>query len=192
MASHIGASSKVVFHRSACDSTTQSHQLEQPLHTPLTLNRLPETHTQVPPSIQDAVSYRTRPTMASPLFSSLNDADLPFLRTICKAVLTIWSQFSEYEFDVILSALSSLQVPSFQAPMRATKSNLRHHKEGGASSPRPRISGEATSRSNRVSDGGTVNVQRSTIATGQSPSFLYTEEDLSEPSSRYPLVDIEQ
>ena len=104
VASHIEASSKVVFDRSACDSTTQSHQLKQPLHTPLTLNRLPETHTQVPPSIQDAVSYRTQPTMASPLFSSLNGVDSPFHRTIFKAVLTIWSQFSKYEFDVILSA----------------------------------------------------------------------------------------
>ena len=92
----------VVFCRSACDITTPSHQFNQPLHTPLTLNRLPETHTQVPPSIQDAVSYRTRPTMASPLFSSLNGVDSPFLRTIFKAVLTIWSQSSEYEFNVIL------------------------------------------------------------------------------------------
>ena len=94
----------VVFHRSACDSTTPSHQLNQPQHTPLPLNRDPETHEQVPPSIQDAMSYRTRPIFASPLLSSLNDADLPFLRTIRKAVLTIWSQFSEYEFDMILSA----------------------------------------------------------------------------------------
>ena len=93
----------VVFHRSACDSTTPSHQLNQPLHTPLPLNRVPETHPQVPPSIQDAVSYRTRPTSASPLLSSLNDADLPFLRTIRKAVLTMWSQFTEYKFNMILA-----------------------------------------------------------------------------------------
>ena len=93
----------VVFHRSACDSTTPSHQLNQPLHTPLPLNRVPEAHPEVPPSIQDAMSYRTRPTFASPLLSSLNSADLPFLRTICKAVLTIWSQFTGYKFDVILA-----------------------------------------------------------------------------------------
>ena len=171
-ASHTGASSMVVFHRSACESTTPSRQLNQPLHGPLSLKRVPEAHPQVPPSIQDAVSYRTRPTFASPLLSSLNGADWPFLRTICKAVLTIWSQFSEYEFDVILSALSPLQVPSFQAPMRATKSNLPHHKEGGASSPGPWVSGEATSRRNRVSDWGTVNVQRATLATRQAPSSL--------------------
>ena len=93
----------VVFHRSACDSTTPSHQLNQPLNTPLPLNLIPETHPQVPPSIQDAVSYWTRPSFASPLLSSLNDADLPFLRTICKAVLTMWSQFTEYKFNVILA-----------------------------------------------------------------------------------------
>ena len=93
----------VVFHRLACDSTTPSHQLNQPQHTPLPLNRDPETHEQVPPSIQDAVSYWTRPIFASPLFSSLNGADFPFLRTIRKAVLTMWSQSSEYEFNVILA-----------------------------------------------------------------------------------------
>ena len=125
LASPTGASSMVVFCRSACDRATPSRQLNQPLHGPLSLNRVPEAHPQVPPSIQDAVSYRTRPTFASPLLSSLNGADWPFLRTICKAVLTIWSQFSEYEFDVILSALSPLQVPSFQAPVRAKKSNLQ-------------------------------------------------------------------
>ena len=101
-ASHTGASSMVVFHRCACDSTTPSHQLNQPQHAPLPLNRDPETHEQVPSSIQDAVSYRIRPIFASPLLSSLNSADLPFLRMICKAVLTIWSQSSEYEFNVIL------------------------------------------------------------------------------------------
>ena len=105
----------VVFHRSACDSTTPSHQLNQPQHAPLPLNPVPEAHPQVPPSIQDAVSHRTRPTFASSLFSSLNGADSPSLRTIFKAVLTIWSQFSEYEFDVILSAFSPLQAPSFRA-----------------------------------------------------------------------------
>ena len=94
----------VVFHRSACDSTTPSHQLNQPQHTPLPLNRVPETHPQVPPSIQDAVSYWTRPGFASPLLSSLYNADLPFLRMRFKAVLTIWSQFSEYDFDVVLTA----------------------------------------------------------------------------------------
>ena len=94
-----------VFHRSACDSTTPSHQLNQPLHTPLPLNLVPETHPQGPPPIQHALSYRTRPTFGSPLLSSFNGADLPFLRTICKAVSTTWSQFSEYKFDVILSAL---------------------------------------------------------------------------------------
>ena len=93
----------VVFHRSAWDSTTPSHQLNQPLHTPLPLNRVPETRPQVPPSIQDAMSYRTRPIFASPLLSSLNDADLPFLRTIRKAVLTMCSQFTEYKFNVILA-----------------------------------------------------------------------------------------
>ena len=102
-ASHAGASSMVVFHRSTCDSTTPSHQLNQPLHGPLSLNRVPEAHPQVPPSIQDAVSYRTRPIFASPLLSSLNSADLPFLRTIFKAVLTIWSQSSGYKFNVILA-----------------------------------------------------------------------------------------
>ena len=84
---------------------------QPPSAYPSPLNRVPETHEQVPSSIQDAVSYRIRPIFASPLLSSLNGADLPFLRTIFKAVLTIWSQFSEYEFDVILSALSELQAP---------------------------------------------------------------------------------
>ena len=102
-ASPTGASSMVVFHRSACDSTTPSHQLNQPQHTPLPFNRVPEAHPQVPPSIQDAVSYRTRPIFASPLLSSLNGADLPFLSTIFKVVLTIWSQSSGYEFNVILA-----------------------------------------------------------------------------------------
>ena len=92
-----------VFHRSVCDSTTPSHQLNQPQHTPLPLNRDPETHEQVPSSIQDAVSYRTRPIFASPLLSSLNSADLPFLSTIFKVVLTIWSQSSGSEFYVILA-----------------------------------------------------------------------------------------
>ena len=114
----------------------QHYSMAQPTSAyPLPLNRVPETHPQGPPPIQHALSYRTRPTFGSPLLSSFNGADLPFLRTICKAVLTIRSQFSEYEFDVILSALSVLQAPSFQAPMRATKSNLPHHKEGGANSP---------------------------------------------------------
>ena len=75
----------VVFHRSACDTTTPSHQLNQPLHTPLPLNRVPETHEQVPSSIQDTALYRIRPIFAFPLLSSLNGADLPFLRMICKA-----------------------------------------------------------------------------------------------------------
>ena len=116
-ASHTGASSMVVFHRSACDSTTPSHQLNQPLHSPLSLNRVPETHPQVPSFIQDAVCYRTRPGFASPLLSSLNSADLPFLRTIRKAVLTIWSQFTEYEFNVILASqwTSSSFFPSANA-----------------------------------------------------------------------------
>ena len=112
-ASHAGASSMVVFHRSTCDSTTPSHQLNQPQHTPLPLNRVPITHPQVPSFIQDAGSYRTRPVFASLLLSSLNSADLPFLCTIRKAVLTMWSQFTEYKFNVILSALSELQAPSF-------------------------------------------------------------------------------
>ena len=34
LASHTGASSMLVFHRSACDSTTPLHQLNQPQHTP--------------------------------------------------------------------------------------------------------------------------------------------------------------
>ena len=103
LASHAGASSTVVIHRPACDSTTPSHQLNQPQHTPLPLNRVPITHPQVPSFIQDAVSYRTRPIFASPLLSSLNGADLPFLSTIFKVVLTIWSQSSGYEFNVILA-----------------------------------------------------------------------------------------
>ncbi|KIK05013.1 hypothetical protein K443DRAFT_379278 [Laccaria amethystina LaAM-08-1] len=75
-ASHTRVSPMVVFYRSACDSTTQSNQLNQPLHTPLP--RVPEAHPQAP-STQDAVSYRTRPTFASPLLSSLNGANSPFL-----------------------------------------------------------------------------------------------------------------
>ena len=57
-----------------------------------------------PRSTKDAVSYRTRPIFASPLLSPLNSADLPFLRIICKAVLTIWSQFTAYKFNVILAS----------------------------------------------------------------------------------------
>ena len=76
--------------------------------------------------------------------------------------------------------------------MQAKKSNLPDHKEGGASSPGPWVSGEATSKKNRVGDWGTVNVQRSTLAARQSPSSLHAEEDLSEPCPRYPLMDVEQ
>ena len=82
----------------------QHYSIAQPTSAyPLPLNRDPETHEQVPSSIQDAVSYRIRPIFASPLLSSLNSADLPFLRTIFKVVLTIWSQSSGYEFIVILA-----------------------------------------------------------------------------------------
>ena len=102
-ASHAGASSMVVFHCSTCDSTTPSHQLNQPQHTPLPLNRVPITHPQVPSFIQDTGSNRTRPIFASPLLSSLNSTDLPFLHTIRKAVLTMWSQFTEYKFNVTLA-----------------------------------------------------------------------------------------
>ena len=48
----------VVFYRSAWDSTTPPHQLNQPLRTPLPLNCVAETHREAPPSIEDAVSYR--------------------------------------------------------------------------------------------------------------------------------------
>ena len=48
----------VVFYRSAWDSVTPPHQLNQPLHTPLPLNRVAETHQEALPSIEDAVSYR--------------------------------------------------------------------------------------------------------------------------------------
>ena len=48
----------VVFYRSACDSTTPPPQLNQPLRTPLPLNRVHETQGEAPPSIQDTVSYR--------------------------------------------------------------------------------------------------------------------------------------
>ena len=43
-----------------------------------------------------------------------------------------------------------------------------------------RVSREATSKRNRVSDWGTVNVQRSTLPGQQAPSFLLIEEDSSE------------
>ena len=72
--------------------------------------------------------------------------------------------------------------------MRTKKSDLPHHKEGGASSLGCWVSGEAAS-GGRL---GYVNVQRATLAAQQSPSSVDIEEDLSEPCSQYPLVDIEQ
>ena len=85
----------VVLYRSACDSTTPLHQLNQPLRTPLPLNRVTETHREAPQSIQDAVSYRTRPAFASLLLSSFNGNNSPFIRTTSEAVVTIGSQFSQ-------------------------------------------------------------------------------------------------
>ena len=97
-ASPTRASSMVVFCRSACDRATPSHQLNQPLNIVCTSSphQYKGTHRQAP-VVSDS-------TFASPLLSSLNGADLPFLRMRYKAVLTIWSKFSEYEFDMILSA----------------------------------------------------------------------------------------
>ena len=60
----------VVFYRSACqDSTTPPHQLNQPLRTPLPLNCIAKTHREVPPSIEDAVSYRIGLNQQLPLSS---------------------------------------------------------------------------------------------------------------------------
>ena len=81
----------------------QHYSITPAQHTPLPLNRVPETYPQVPPSIQDTVSYWTRPGFASSPLSLLNGADSPFLHMILKAVLMIWSQFSEYKFIVILA-----------------------------------------------------------------------------------------
>ena len=116
---------------------------------------------------------------------------LPFLRTIFEAVLTIWSQSSEYEFKVILAPQwrSSSFFPGANGSEEIESSAPQG---GGASSPELWVSGEATSKGNRVSDWGTVDVHRSTLAARQPPSSLHTEEDLSEPCPRYPLVDIEQ
>ena len=49
------------------------------------------------------VSDSTKLCLSPPLLSSLDGADLPFLHTIFKVVLTIWSQSSRYEFNVILA-----------------------------------------------------------------------------------------
>ena len=59
----------VVFYRSVCDSTTPPQQLNQPLRTLLPLNRVPKTHRQAPPSIQDAASYRIGLDQPLPLSS---------------------------------------------------------------------------------------------------------------------------
>lgn len=83
----------VAFYRSASDSTTSPHQ-------PTSYPPQPRSRNLSTGAIHNAVSYRIGLDQPLPF----NGADSPFPRTISEAVLTIGSQFSEYELDVILSA----------------------------------------------------------------------------------------
>ena len=102
----------------------------------------------------------------------------------------MWSQFTEYKFNVILAPewTSSSFFPGANASEEIA---LSTHGRWGEFTLTLGY-GRGNIEKNRVSDWGTVNVQRSTIAARQSRASLHAEEDLSEPCSRYLLVDIQQ
>ena len=94
----------VVFYRSAWDSTTPPHQLNQPLRTPLRLNRVAETHREAPQSIQDAVSYRIgldQPLPLSPF--ALSKAPIRFSSARSLKCGDSREPVQRVEFNVILS-----------------------------------------------------------------------------------------
>ena len=123
-------------------------------------------HQQAPPSIQDAVPYRIGLDHLLPL-SSFPLSMVPIRPSSTQSLKQWWqwgaSSASRIQRDSLHPSVHFKLLP-FQAPMRMNKGEGEFTTTLGL--------GRGKLKRNRVSDWGTVNVQRPTPAAQQAPSFL--------------------